>query len=234
MVIGINNYQKWPKLEFALADARSMAAMLKQRGFDEITMLLDGEATQQKILGMLGDELAKRTQPNDRVVIFFAGHGQTEDLANGGKMGYIIPFEGELDNYYSTAISMSQLQQLSDRLRAKHILYVMDACFSGLLLRLRGDGPEVSNFSTQTTVPARQVLTAGGEGERAMEMEGHGIFTRMLLEGLQDTAADANGDGHITASELYKFVTSRVSGASRNTQNPSFGRLGIGHGEFNF
>ena len=39
VVIGINNYQKWPKLESAVADARSMADLLQQRGFDEIIPL---------------------------------------------------------------------------------------------------------------------------------------------------------------------------------------------------
>ena len=106
MVIGINEYQKWPKLKHAVNDARSMGDVLRKIGFDEIIMLLDGDATQQNIRRVLGDDLYAKTQDEDRVFIFFAGHGQTQDLPNNSKAGYIIPVEGELNNYYSTAISM--------------------------------------------------------------------------------------------------------------------------------
>src|SRR5262249_5571918 len=112
VIIGINAYQKWPKLEYAVNDAKAIGDVLRTLGFDEVVMLLDGEATQKNILRVLGDDLKAKTQDEDRVFIFFAGHGQTEDLANG-KMGYIIPVEGERDNYYSTAISMHQLQDLT-------------------------------------------------------------------------------------------------------------------------
>jgi uncharacterized caspase-like protein len=120
-------------------DARAIEKLVRGLGFDEVITVLDREATQQRILRVLGDELYAKTQDDDRVFIFFAGHGQTQDLPNAGKDGYIIPVDGDLNNYYSTAISMQQLQRLADRIRAKHMFYAMDACFSGLLLRFRGE-----------------------------------------------------------------------------------------------
>jgi len=101
------------------------------------------------------------------------------------------------------------------------------------LLRLRGEFPANGNALELTTVPVRQVLTAGTAGERVVELKGHGLFTKSLLAGLEG-GADLNGDGYITASELYQFVAPRVMEASRNMQNPIFGRLGFGQGEFMF
>jgi hypothetical protein len=233
VVIGINNYQQWPKLEYSVNDAQAVERLLKRLGFDEIITLLDAEATQQRILRVLGDELYSKTEADDRVFIFYAGHGQTQDLPNGSKVGYMIPVDGDLKNYYSTAISMHQLQDLSDRLRAKHIFYAMDSCFSGLLLRLRGGPKDGASALAQTTVEARQVLTAGGEGEQVFEVGGHGLFTQILLAGLEGSA-DLDHDGRITASELYQFIAPRLLEASRNSQNPIFGRLGRGQGEFIF
>jgi hypothetical protein len=233
VVIGINAYQQWPKLQYAVNDALAIEQLLKRQGFDEIITVFDGEATQQRILRILGDELYAQTQDEDRVFIFFAGHGQTQDLPNGSKMGYIIPVDGDLLHYYSTAISMHQLQDLADRIRAKHMFYAMDACFSGLLLRLRGGFADDGGALGLTTAPTRQVLTAGAEGEKVVELEGHGLFTKSLLSGLEG-AADVNGDGYVTASELYQFITPRVMEGSRNLQNPTFGRLGLGQGEFVF
>jgi hypothetical protein len=232
VLIGINEYQQWPKLRYAVNDAQSVETLVRKLGFDEVIMVLDGEATQQRILRVLGDELYTKTQDDDRVFIFFAGHGQTQDLPSGGKDGYIIPVDGDLNNYYSTAISMQQLQRLADRIRAKHMFYAMDACFSGLLLQLRGEA--LNDLPGElTTAPARQVLTAGGEGEKVVETSGHGLFTKALVSGLTG-AADRNEDGYITASELYQYISPQVLTESRNSQNPVFGRLGYGQGEFVF
>jgi hypothetical protein len=232
VLIGINEYQQWPKLQYAVNDARSVEKLLKGLGFDEVIMVLDGEATQQRILRVLGDELYAKTHDDDRVFIFFAGHGQTQDLPNGGKIGYIIPADGDLHNYYSTAISMRQLQDLAERIRAKHMFYAMDACFSGLLLRVRGEALGAPPAEL-TTAAARQVLTAGSEGELVVESGGHGLFTKAFINGLAG-AADANKDGFITASELYQYIAPQILEESRNAQNPIFGRLGHGQGEFVF
>ena len=85
VVIGINQYENWPALEFAAADARAVKAALENSGFDEIIMILDSEATQRRILTELFDRLPKLVEHNDRVLFYFAGHGQTEDLPGGGK-----------------------------------------------------------------------------------------------------------------------------------------------------
>jgi hypothetical protein len=232
VLIGINEYQRWPKLQYAVNDARAIEKLVRGLGFDEVITVLDQEATQQRILRVLGDDLYAKTQDDDRVFIFFAGHGQTQDLPNAGKDGYIIPVDGDLNNYYSTAISMQQLQRLADRIRAKHMFYAMDACFSGLLLRFRGESLDNPPFDL-TTAPARQVLTAGSEGEKVVESGGHGLFTKSLMSGLTG-AADLDQDGYITATELYRYITPQVLEGSRNSQNPVFGRLGHGQGEFVF
>ena len=232
VLIGINEYQQWPKLQYAVNDARAIETLVRGLGFDEVITVLDREATQQRILRVLGDDLYAKTQDDDRVFIFFAGHGQTQDLPNAGKDGYIIPVDGDLKNYYSTAISMQQLQRLADRIRAKHMFYAMDACFSGLLLRFRGEALDDPPAGL-TTAQARQVLTAGSEGEKVVESGGHGLFTKSLMSGLVG-AADLNQDGYITATELYQYITPQVLEGSRNSQNPVFGRLGHGQGEFVF
>jgi uncharacterized caspase-like protein len=196
---------------------------VRELGFDEVIVILDGQATRQQILRILGDELYSKTQDDDRVFIFFAGHGQTQDLPDNVKDGFIIPVDGEVKDYYSTAISMLQLQGLADRTRAKHMFYAIDACFSGVLQRMRLVPREKT----------RQVLTAGSEGEQVVELGGHGLFTKSLLEGLAG-AADRVNKGYITATELHDYVAARVLVESRNSQNPVFGRLDSGQGEFVF
>ncbi|MEW6664482.1 MAG: caspase family protein [Thermodesulfobacteriota bacterium] len=124
VVIGVNAYEKWPALEFAAADAKAVTQRLEANGFEHITLILDKQATQRRILTEFFDGLPKKVGPRDRLVFYFAGHGQTEDLPGGGKRGYIIPVDGDTSDYASTAISMAQIRSLSSHISAKHILYV--------------------------------------------------------------------------------------------------------------
>src|SRR5262249_20178272 len=85
VVIGINDYQNWPKLRYCVNDAESVEQMLiNQYGFKKsnIIKLLNKDATREKIVWALGDQLAdpSRVKKDDRIFVFFAGHGATRRL----------------------------------------------------------------------------------------------------------------------------------------------------------
>jgi len=243
VVIGINAYKSWPKLSYAVNDARAVRdTLVRKYGFaaDHITTLLDGDATREAILAALGDSLAdgKKVARDDRVLVFFAGHGVTRKLPSGKSQGYIVPVDAALQNYQSQAISMTNFQDASDAIPAKHLFFVMDACYSGLALT-RGGGGARSGDRRQylmeiTRRSAREVLTAGGGDEQVADNgpNGHSIFTWTLLQGLEGRA-DLDGDGAITATELASYVGPGVSSLSRQT--PAFGHMaGSEGGEFVF
>ena len=243
VVIGINAYKNWPRLSYAVSDAKSVRDMLTRKyGFasDHITTLLDGDATRDKIIGVLGDSLAdgKRIAREDRVFVFFAGHGATRKLPSGKSQGYLIPVDADAKNLQSQAISMTNFQDISDAIPAKHVFFVMDACYSGLALT-RGAGPIPTGDRRQflqeiTRREAREVLTAGGADEQVADggPDGHSIFTWTLLQGLEGKA-DLDGDGAITATELAAYLVPSVSSLSRQT--PVFGHIpGSEGGEFVF
>ena len=60
-------------------------------------------------------------------------------MGDGRQIGFIIPVDADRENYYSTAISMTQLREATDLIAARHIYFVMDSCYSGLALS-RGAG----------------------------------------------------------------------------------------------
>jgi hypothetical protein len=234
VVIGINSYEKWPSLEFAVNDAKAITKRLKETGFEHITVILDKEATQRRILTELFHELPKKVGLNDRLFFYFAGHGQTEDLPKGGKRGYIIPVDGDVSNYGATAISMDQIKSLSSRIPAKHILYAMDSCYSGLgLNRSGGVSPEISDYLRKiSSMRVVQIITAGGKGEQVQEKGSHGLFTTYFLRALGGEA-DFNKDNVVTGTELGAYLRPTVSNASGQAQTPLYGRL-EGEGEFLF
>lgn len=234
VVIGIDRYQHWPHLQAAVADAKAVAQRLKEMGFEPVTYLAEGEATRDRILTEIGTRLSRDTGPNDRVFIYFAGHGYTEELPNGDQVGYLIPADCPQSNFFTYAISMQQIRETFSRMRAKHIYYVIDACFSGYgFTRGSGMAPGARGYlQVVTEKRAVQMITAGRKGDMAHEEKGHGIFTLYLLRGLRGEA-DLNSDGLVTASELGAYVQPNVYQASGQRQLPQYGRL-EGEGEVVF
>ena len=232
VIVGIDQYDDWTPLEFAVADARRMESLLRRLGFDEVITLVDDQATRRSILSLLGTRLAQEVDRNDRVVIFFAGHGQTEKRVDGGSMGWVLPVDTVKGNEFATAISMDDLRSISARLRAKHILYVMDSCYSGLgLQRARGARSPSNDYLHRVAHKrAVQMLTAGRADEQAWERGGHGVFTRAVLEGLLEGSADQDGDGIVFAQELADHVRREVRTRTEGKQSPVFGTL-AGAGE---
>ena len=241
VVIGINDYQNWPRLRYAVNDAQAIDDVLVNKfGFkpDHIRKLLNGEATRTRIMQVLGDEFSDpaKVQREDRVFFFFAGHGATRTMADGRQIGFIVPVDADRENYYSTAISMTQLREATDLIAAKHIYFVMDSCYSGLALS-RGGGTfskDRSYLEEITRRTSRQILTAGGADQQVADdgPNGHSVFTWTLLQGLQGQA-DLDGNGFITASELGSYISPIVAQLSRQT--PTVGNLvGSEGGEFIF
>jgi peptidoglycan/xylan/chitin deacetylase (PgdA/CDA1 family)/uncharacterized caspase-like protein len=236
LIVGINEYRSWPRLRYAVNDARAVESALVERyGFprENVIRLLDGEATRERIVEILGGTLAEpgRVGPDDRVLVFFAGHGATRKLPSGKELGYIVPVDAELQGYPVRSISMTELRDFSELIPAKHVYFVMDSCYSGLALTRGGGG---SYLEEVTDRRARQILTAGGADEIVADdgPSGHSIFTWTLLQGLSGLA-DLDGNGVLTATELGAFTAPIVSKFS--SQTPAFGNLeGSEGGEFVF
>ncbi len=241
VIVGINDYQHWPKLRYAVNDAAAVEETLVTRfGFkrENIRKLLNSDATRERIMEVLGDEFtdSKKIQREDRVFFFFAGHGATRTFDDGRQLGFIVPVDADESNYYATAISMTALREAADLIPAKHIYFVMDSCYSGLALT-RGAGAfarDRSYLEEITRRTARQILTAGGADQLVSDEgpDGHSVFTWALLQGLQGQA-DLDGNGVITASELGAYISPIVSQFAKQT--PTVGNLvGSEGGEFLF
>ena len=233
VIIGINDYQhpRIPKLRYAVNDARAVERTLLAQGFrpDRIVTLVDGEATKHRIESVLGDDLRRKVGPNDRVLVFFAGHGKTDALRSGEEEGYLIPVDGDPGGLFGSAISMTALRQISDRLPAKHILYIVDACYSGYAVFNRSIADDL--LEEMVKKPAIQILTAGRQQDQAQEREGHGVFTQVLVRGL---AGDAfTGKDWVALEELGVWMKQRVFAESNRKQLPQFGNIS-GEGQFVF
>lgn len=240
LLIGIDEYQAGlPPLTTATRGARELAGLLSgELGFqpDHVITLINEQATQRAIRRTLTDPFSRgdKVGPNDRVVVYYAGHGVTFDTAQG-EVGCIAPYDAE-QGYIDSTIPMDELTRLANRIHAKHVLFLLDACFSGFATtREASSGVErqVRDFMVR---PTRQVITAGTREQAVSDSwgpGGHSLFTGFLIDGLSGAAPAPAGV--LRAFHLAGFLQDQVAQHSRSLQTPQYAALmGSQGGDFIF
>ena len=133
---------------------------------------------------------------------------------------------------------MYQIRTFSELIPAKQILFVIDACYSGIDWDiLKGKKEEETRKQVEIFIKGggRQLLTAGTSDERvAMSKRwgNHSVFTYYLLKGLRDQEADYNKDKVISVHELQVYLEDKVP--KEANQHPQLFHLGTGGGRFVF
>jgi len=242
VIIGIDKYKYSKQLNYAVKDAEAVKEMLISK-FDfpeqNIKYLTDEEATLSNIKLAL-DDIATLAGENDRILVFYSGHGETLKGVDGTEKGYIIPYEGKQNKAYATGLAMDEILTTSMMSPSKHMLFLMDACYSGLMTQqYKGvsKSTEEGYLSKVANEKARQIITAGGKDEQVIERDEwqHSAFTKNLLAGLDDWESDTDSDGYVTADELGTYLRKSVTEDSDFQQTPQDGRFrNSGGGEFVF
>ncbi len=223
LVIGASAYRSgWPLLPGTLTDMEAVSRILQQQGF-KVTQVADPDHAQLR--KAFDDFIVEHGQePQNRLLFYFAGHGDTRKLSYGQEMGYLVPvdaplYEQDAKGFLQKALDMQQIEVYARRIQAKHALFMFDSCFSGSLFSLSRAAP--SEISRKTAQPVRQFITSGGAEEVVSDRS---VFRDQFLAALQGEA-DYNHDGYVTGSELGSFLQDKVANYSRNGQHPQYGKL---------
>ena len=236
LVIGINNYLHANPLGYAVNDAQAVAKSLQEIfKFPEenITLLLDKDADRNEIMQKFLSFTSELIKENDRLFVFFAGHGYTTK-SRRGDVGFLVPHDGNIKDL-STLIRWDELTRNADLIAAKHILFVMDACYGGLAIT-RALQPGAMRFLKDMLLrSSRQVITAGKADEVVADLgghhPGHSVFTGHFLDALHGNGADE--ESVITANGVMGYVYRKVAQDPDSHQTPHFGYLD-GDGDFIF
>lgn len=229
LVIGISHYKNLPEndqLRYPGRDAQAIyTSLISLQGGEfpanNVHVLIDEQATLKNISHEVEEWLPSVTAPNDRVLIYFAGHG----LISGGQ-GFLAPYDIDLQHIDDTAFSMDDLgKSISTKIHGKWKVLLTDACHSGAIT------PETDSAKVNHLLLGLHQslfsLTASRDREQSFESQdwggGHGIFTYYVVRGLEGSA-DANGDGIVTADELAEYVQNNVHDATNARQNPTWER----------
>jgi Caspase domain len=228
LIIGIDDYALAQPLSYAVSDAQAVRDVLvSDLGFPEdgVVCLFDSAATKTAILQAYMRFAVDSVDVDERVVVFFAGHGYT---ATGyrGEIGYLVPVDADPGDLASL-IRWDELTGNSELIRAKHVLFVMDACYGGLMLTRALSAGSTRFLKDMLLRYSRQVLTAGKADEIVADSGGpipnHSVFTGHLIQGLQGRAVGE--DGILTASGLMAYVYGKVAKDKNSRQTPHYGHF---------
>jgi hypothetical protein len=129
--------------------------------------------------------------PCDTALLYFSGHGLLN--ASGG---YILAPDYRPND---EGLSMEQILVLLNASQARDKIIILDCCHSGAI-----GSPPNTGVTTAQLVEGVVILTASRDRESAVEVNGHGVFTSLLLSALQGGAADLQG--HITPGSVYAYI----------------------------
>jgi uncharacterized caspase-like protein len=233
-VVGINDYPRLPKLKYAVNDAEAFYRLLVEENRvppENVTLLTNEQANLTNLRSTLGTRIKNAARESDMVIIFFAGHGATErDAASpdgDGLEKYLLPFDTDPADLYTTAMPMVEVSRIFNRIRSERLVFIADACYSG-----GSGGRTISIVDTRANIGdgflervaggrGKVIITASSANEVSVEKDElqHGVFTYYLLEGLRGKA-DLDRDFMITVDEAYRYVYEQVPKATSQEQHP--------------
>jgi tetratricopeptide (TPR) repeat protein len=228
VIIGISKYPKLAanlQLNYAERDAQSIyTALISPEGGnfkqENVHVLTGTKATLAAIRHEIDEWLPAQAKADDRVLIYFAGHG----FLYGGK-GYFAPSDFDPNQIAASGYPMDELGSvIGSKIQAKSKILFTDACHSGALQPADTAALNGKLAALQANLFS---LTASRASERSFESPdfdgGHGVFTYYIVTGMEG-AADTNHDGVVTADELSEYVHTQVRLQTKNEQNPTSDR----------
>ena len=224
LLLGVSDYKHMTKLSLVNDDLNKMQTFLLSRGFHVVRV--QNERLTLTNLRSPQDYFAERINPDDRLLVYFAGHGVSGEV-QGRQRGYLAlinaPASGKIGP--GEGIAMDDFVDWTERITAKHLLVLLDACFSGLAVRgfdieerSGGSGPpqpaakpDPATLYRLSTEPGRYLMMAGNDKQQSIASPRWtgGLFTHGVLEGLGGQA-DTQRDGFVTTYELYPWLKDYV------------------------
>jgi hypothetical protein len=232
IIVGIEKYRDLPAAQGARGDAEAFAVVAQASlGVPKNQILVAyneraGRSDIEKHVEWLGRNVRK----SDRIYFFFSGHGGP-DPSTGES--YVIPFDGDPSYLKRTALKLSLLLESLQATGAREIIAFVDACFSGSGVRSvlpSGIRPITVVKDVRVKGPVLLFSASSGSETSGPSFDGRGgLFSRVVVEGLTGGKADIDGDGEISARELYDWVRPRVKREARRANRDQTPSLSTGN-----
>ncbi len=189
LLVGINHYPSKP-LNYCIKDAKAMRQALSKHHDGKPNFaceVLVSSETNTITQAILTNRIKKLFSDEAEAALFyFSGHGFVNDLG-----GYLVTQEAIQDD---PGMPINNIVELASRSRSKEKIIILDCCYSGIIGNVFD---KLSAFLPKGTV----ILSASSEDQQAVEGYGGGLFTSIVVDGLEGGAADILG--YVTIDAIY-------------------------------
>lgn len=190
LVVGINNYPTCP-LQGCCNDSEAIKDLLSNHGNGNPNFSVwkkDNVATKGELRGLIekcfeGDA--------DVALFYYSGHGHIDAVG-----GYLVTPDFSENDY---GVSLQEILTIANKSKCKEKIIILDSCYSGFMGSINTDGQNTAVINEGVTI-----MTASRNSQTSMEVNGHGVFTSLLIEALNGGAADITG--HISIAGVYAFI----------------------------
>src|ERR1044072_1133047 len=199
LVVGVNEYDGWPQLRCAVADANRIGRLLARNDDGSLNYgvrtMISGEGQSKITRTALRQEVRDLLHDfSGDALLFFCGHGAMTPWG-----GCLVTQEATGDD---VGMAMDDVLLMANRSRAREIVIILDCCHAGDL-----GNPPILQALTQPLSLLREGLTvmaASRPNEAGYEVNRSGMFSDALAEGLAGGAADHMGN--VSASSLFLYA----------------------------
>ena len=210
------------KLDAATNDAKALANILKNKYGFEVTLKINADHDTIKDTMY---SLSRKLKKKDNLLIYYAGHGYLDEKE---EKGYWLPVDASMEKP-SKWISNSFVSDQAKATEAKHVLLIVDSCFSAALTKIRSSSTDKKNSEEQMKDKAyikslqsdiaRLVITSGGLAPVLDSGGGkHSLFAEILLKTLEDNNGVLNSDQIFGPIREYVIKNSIVLGMKQKPE----------------
>lgn len=233
VLVGIDAYsdKEINPLKQAKYDAKNLAgalSTLRGRTFSDVdpVLILDAAATREGILDRVR-AAAQNTGVNDRLVLFFAGHGvDGKEFGDPDSGLYLVGADTSLQNVRETAISWKEISKALAGAKGTTIV-MLDACHAGFAGKTQSRSNDDAAAAMLTEAGGPMVILAASKGRQLSEESDSkgGRFTNAMVSALL-SAKQVNSEA-LDLGEFYSRVKSSVMKETDNRQTPWLVRNGL-------
>lgn len=227
LILTASSYEKygdaWENIDNE-GEADNFQLALTRIGFDVLRV---PHVKSKNFERMLNEFCTNNGTKDARLLIYFSGHGFT--ATDGSLVGYIIPEDAvddqsDYSKFKSQAVSTHQILKISNSCKAKHLMFILDSCFSAALFKTKSKALTAGSLPSAILVDdlgrrTRQFLTSTDARTTSPERS---VFTPALISGING-AAEVSRVGLVTGRSLGLWVREQVSSSEETPTVPQFG-----------
>jgi len=194
-----------------LKDANKLRDVLKNKyTFDDQDITILKNPTFEE-LNVEFEELSRKIEPTDFLLIFYAGHGYFDEKTN---IGYWLPSDAQKKNRAKWFRNSALVENIG-AINSKHTFLIADACFSGGIFKTRAPfnnaSPDIANMLKRTS---RKAMTSGS----LTTVPDESVFMKCLIKALNE-----NNNLYLPSEDLFDEI--RMAMKNNADTKPLYGEI---------